>query len=1255
MNFIKNFLLTAVLFLTMTATFSQARIQVIHNSADAAVAVVDVWIDATLVLDNFAFRTSSPFMDATAGTPVTIAVKESDSQDPDNPLWSHIYTFTDQEAYILVAEGIISASGYDPATPFDMAVFTGAHEIASMNDVTDMLVHHGSTDAPVIDIYETGVGIGQLVDNLAYAGYNNYQEISTKDYLFQVTDESGNNIIGTYSASFQEFGLKGKSVVVVASGFLLPENNSNGPAFGLWAAPAEGGALIELPLYDPKARVQIIHNSADAAIETVDVWLNETLLIDNFAFRTASAFLDVPAEQEFTLAVADAGSQNPDNPLWSANYTLTVDQKYIMVAEGIISPSGYQPPTPFDIAVYPAAREMANMSSKTDMIMHHGSTDAPVMDIYETGVGGGLWIDNLAYSDYSDYLELDPLDYIIEIRDESGTVKLAAYELPLETLGLESYAITVVASGFVQPGNNSNGPGFGLWFATAIGGNLIKLPDYEPIARVQFIHNSADAATEVVDIWMDETLLVDNFSYQTSTAFMDITAGEEFALTVTGPDSQDPGDPLWTANYTLVVDESYIFVADGIISTSGYDPLTPFSMEVFPTARENANSSGQTDLLIHHGSTDLPTVDIVEVGIGLGPVVDNLAYSDFAGYFGFATVNYIFQVRDETGITKIAAYEVPLATLGLEGDAVTILASGFLEPGNNGNGPEFGLFIAKASGGPFLKLEEYAPTARLQLIHNSADTAAAVVDVWLNQDLWLDNFAFHSASPFIDAPADEQFTIAIKGPDSQDPYNPLFAHNYTLIEGETKIFVADGILSVTGYDPFQPFDIAEYPTGREEATISGRTDILMHQGSTDALTVDILEIGLGVGLLVDNLDYANFSSYLELPTIDYILEVRDGSGATVLGKFRAPLQTLGLEDEAITVVTSGFVNPAVNSDGEPLGLWAAKATGGELIQLQEYVPSARVQFIHNSADDVAAIADVWLNDELLLDNFAFRTATAFLYIPSEEEITIAVKGPDSQDPDNPLWSDSFTLTTDERYLMVASGILSPSGYDPGQPFNMVLYTGAIEDAPVGTSTNVLVYHGSTDAPTIDVVVSGGSTVADNVSYGSFDGYTELATANYSLDVTTEDGSNVMGNFLAPLADMGLGGQSLTILASGFVNPLVNNNGPVLALLTVQLDGTAVLLTNTIGIDESAVVASTFNIFPNPAKDNLNISFELKSKSSLMIEVLDITGRIVISNDLGTRNAGIYHEKINLDGLASGMYLMNIRTGKGVVGKKVFVE
>ena len=62
------------------------------------------------------------------------------------------------------------------------------------------------------------------------------------------------------------------------------------------------------------------------------------------------------------------------------------------------------------------------------------------------------------------------------MRDESGTTGVAAYSAPLQTLGLEGAAITVLASGFLDATVATNLPTFGLWVALASGGNLIPLP-----------------------------------------------------------------------------------------------------------------------------------------------------------------------------------------------------------------------------------------------------------------------------------------------------------------------------------------------------------------------------------------------------------------------------------------------------------------------------------------------------------------------------------------------------------------------------------------------------------------------------------------------------------------------------------------------------------------------------------------------------------------------------------------------------------
>lgn len=1256
MNIMKNLLLTLALVVFTLAGFSQARIQVIHNSADAALESVDIWLDGTLLLDNFKFRTASPFMDAPAGVSITISVKGPDSQDPDNPLWSGSYNLADGEHYIMVAEGIITAAGYHPAVPFDIAVMSGARETATSEDVTDMLTHHGSTDAPALDINEVGLGLGKLVDDISYSEFDGYLELSTKDFLFEVTDASGSPVIDTYEAYFRILGYKGMALTVLTSGFLDPGSNNNGPAFGLWVALAAGGNLVELPPSNPTARVQFIHNSADAAAEVVDVWLNDTKLIDNLEFRTASPFLDLPAGEEITIAVTDSGSPNPDNPLWSGNYTLTLDEKYIMVADGIVSASGYDPAEPFSMEIFPQAREMANMTNLTDILWHHGSTDAPIVDIYEVGTGAGQWVDNLSYTDFAGYSELEPMDYIVEIRDETGINKLAAFKMPLETMGLDGYALTVVASGFLDPENNSGGPALGLWMASAAGGDLVELPVYDPKAHVQFIHNSADAAAGVVDVWLNGSLWLDNLAFRSASPFMDVSAGQEVTIAVKGPDSQDPDNPLWSHVYTFQEDKAYLLVADGIISTSGYDPVKPFDVVVFPNAREIANSSGQTDVLIHHGSTDTPAIDLVEVGIGLGLMVDNMEYGQFAGYFGMAPVNYILQVRDETGMTKIAAYSIPLANMGLQGQAINIIASGFLEPGNNSDGPEFGLYLVKASGGDFIKFPLYDPKARIQIINNSADTSAAVVDVWLNQTLILDDFAFRTASPFMDAPANEQFTISIKGPNSSDPYNPIFARNYTLVEGETYLMIADGILSDSGYTPPKTFDIVLYGFAKEEADQDDYTDMLFHHGATDVPMIDVSEVAVGAGVLFNDVNYKDFSGYQTLPALNYLFEVRDAATSALLGTFRAPFDNYGYEGLAITIVASGFMMPENNSDGPAFGLWTALPTGGPLVELIPYVPLAKVQFVNNSADEAADVLDVWVNNSLIADNLAFRAATAFLSVAANSDITISINNQDSQNPDDPLWSQSYTLTEDENYIFVLDGILSPTGYDPAKPFGMSVYEGALTQATGNTVTDVLVHHGATDAPAMDMIetTTGAGTLVDNISYGQFDGYLELETANYSFKFTDESGATDIAFFDVNLSDMDMEGRTITLLASGFLDPASNSDGAAFALMGVLENGNVIIFTNTLGIDEPNTDISGLAVFPNPASTYLDLTFDLKNQDKVSVIMTDLSGKIVIQRDLGSLAAGLHSERIGIQGVYSGCYLITLKTGTERTTEKIIV-
>lgn len=80
--------------------------------------------------------------------------------------------------------------------------------------------------------------------------------------------------------------------------------------------------------FSQTARVQVIHNSPTP---TVDVWANSDLLLDNFAFRTATPFVDVPAEVQINLGVALPDSDSADDAIANFPVTLADGGTYVVV------------------------------------------------------------------------------------------------------------------------------------------------------------------------------------------------------------------------------------------------------------------------------------------------------------------------------------------------------------------------------------------------------------------------------------------------------------------------------------------------------------------------------------------------------------------------------------------------------------------------------------------------------------------------------------------------------------------------------------------------------------------------------------------------------------------------------------------------------------------------------------------------------------------------------------------------------------
>lgn len=318
---------------------------------------------------------------------------------------------------------------------------------------------------------------------------------------------------------------------------------------------------------------------------------------------------------------------------------------------------------------------------------------------------------------------------------------------------------------------------------------------------------------------------------------------------------------------------------------------------------------------------------------------------------------------------------------------------------------------------------------------------------------------------------------------------------------------------------------------------------------------------------------------------------------------------------------------------------------------------ARLQVIHNSADAAASVVDVWLNDSKLIENFAFRTASPFIDAPAGVPFTVSVQPPGSTSASNPLWSQSYTLASGGTYVLVANGLVVDQGYNPFKPFDIYVMAEGREAAVNPNSTDVLVFHGSTDAPVVDVVEIGvgAGTIIDNFAYGSFAGYLSLPVADYVLAVRDETGTVTVAAFAAPLQTLQLGGQALTVVASGFLNPNVNNNGAPFGLYVALASGGDLIPLPVVTSVEEQKSFNILEMFPNPAKESLNLSIDLNRESRANVEIYNMVGARVLHGDYGNLGSGLSQISIPVNQLPEGMYMVKVTAGKQQQTQKLLIN
>ena len=139
----------------------------------------------------------------------------------------------------------------------------------------------------------------------------------------------------------------------------------------------------------------------------------------------------------------------------------------------------------------------------------------------------------------------------------------------------------------------------------------------------------------------------------------------------------------------------------------------------------------------------------------------------------------------------------------------------------------------------------------------------------------------------------------------------------------------------------------------------------------------------------------------------------------------------------------------------------------------------------------------------------------------------------------------------------------------------------------------------------------------------------------------------------------------TLWAYQTVNiPSANNGQPVyisfqheaVDMDVLWLDEISIIeANNPMSVNENNSSLVVFANMPNPANESTTISFSLKNSNNVYVNVYDITGRIVNSVNLGTKNSGKHTYKMNTSELSEGVYFYSINVGNTSKVNKLIVS
>jgi hypothetical protein len=93
-------------------------------------------------------------------------------------------------------------------------------------------------------------------------------------------------------------------------------------------------------------------------------------------------------------------------------------------------------------------------------------------------------------------------------------------------------------------------------------------------------------------------------------------------------------------------------------------------------------------------------------------------------------------------------------------------------------------------------------------------------------------------------------------------------------------------------------------------------------------------------------------------------------------------------------------------------------------------------------------------------------------------------------------------------------------------------------------------------------------------------------------------------------------------------------------------------TLSLSIDDKTIGEETIFVYPNPAKEFINVEFSGLNYENISIEITDVFGKVV-QKEISKNENQMFN--LNVSSLAAGYYVLKISSGNSVIQKKIIIS